>query len=82
MKTAGIIETGLVLFDRYFVHIFVAGTHLFFICLGIWLGRWDLAVLGIVMFVLSFVAFEAVMRYGREEAQEEREGADAKLLIK
>ena len=47
-------------FDRFFIHIFISGTHLFFIGLSFWLERFDLLVIGIIMFFISFIAFEIV----------------------
>jgi len=82
MKSTSIIDTGLKFFDRYFVHIFISGTHLFFLCLAAWLGRWDLAALGLVMFVLSFVAFQGVMGYGGDEAGEDNVGDGEEGVVK
>jgi len=49
------------IFDRYFVHFFVSGMHIFFIFLAAWLGRADLVMLGVVVFPFSFGAFELVV---------------------
>ena len=58
------------MFDRYFIHIFVTIFHLFFIITSVWLERFDLMLLGIVMLVISFVAFETVNRCSSEERNE------------
>ena len=64
-----LVAWGLGLFDRFFVHFFVSSIHVFFICLSFWLERGDLVALGVVMFALSFAAFEGISRYGKEEEE-------------
>ncbi len=49
-------------FDRYLVHLFVSGIHIFFMGLAAWLERYDLMALGALMFPLSFFAFVYVAR--------------------
>ena len=66
--TTRVVEKGLSLFDRYFVHFFVSCIHLFFIALSAWLKRGDLVVLGVVMFTVSFGAFEWLRRLAAEKA--------------
>jgi hypothetical protein len=65
--TMTFVEKGLELFDRYFVHLFITSIHLFFIALSAWLERGDLVGLGLVMFVVSFGAFQWLGQLGMEE---------------
>lgn len=54
------------LFDRYFIHFFITCLHLFFIFMGLWLARYDLAFLGMVFLVISLCSFELILRYGND----------------
>lgn len=65
-----LVEKGLELFDRYFVHFFVSCIHLFFILLSAWLERGGLVGLGVVMFLVSFAAFEWLQRLGTGKEEE------------
>ena len=69
-----LVDWGLGLFDRLFTHFFVSSIHIFFICLSLWLGRGDLAALGVVMFIVSFAAFEGVWRLGDGDGELSEKG--------
>ncbi len=73
MKNSFRMNYILDLFDKYFVHFFISCLHLFFIFMGLWLARYDLAVVGIVFLVISLFSFEYVQRYGTEPVTDQKD---------